>query len=241
MSRIYDNKPLHNLPVISVNTPNKWDPKKYSSGDGVILEGVIKGRSRFSVTDNSHTKVGRSRFSVTDNSHTKFRYYILHIEVLRAHKRQFESNGHEVEPNFSETHKVRTGYLNSSYKVEPKGQSDKLSTAQVKDIVCHHVLLDMTSPRLPGGCSDCLSLWLEENETEKIELEEGDTVRVKTSGNGPFIYSITRMEAEARTKRNFAGGENVGSSWTDKIMGMKSSQPTDTSQAEGVDEDEWDD
>jgi hypothetical protein len=30
MSRIYDNKPLHNLPVISVSFPNKWDPKTYS-------------------------------------------------------------------------------------------------------------------------------------------------------------------------------------------------------------------
>lgn len=47
------------------------------------------------------------------------------------------------------------------------------------------------------------------------------------------------MDAEAKTKGNYAGGENVGGSWTDKIMGMKSSQPADTSQAEGVDEDEW--
>lgn len=47
------------------------------------------------------------------------------------------------------------------------------------------------------------------------------------------------MDAEAKTKGNYAGGENVGGSWTDKIMGMKSSQSTDTSQAEGVDEDEW--
>lgn len=45
----------------------------------------------------------------------QFRYYILHTEVQRAHRRKFESNGREIEPNFSETHKVRTGYLNSSY------------------------------------------------------------------------------------------------------------------------------
>lgn len=47
------------------------------------------------------------------------------------------------------------------------------------------------------------------------------------------------MDAEAKTKGNYAGGENVGGSWTDKIMGMKSSQAADTSQAEGVDDDEW--
>ncbi|XP_011439511.2 arpin isoform X1 [Magallana gigas] len=226
MSRIYDNKPLHNLPVINVDIPSIWDPNQYSSGDGVILEGNIKGRSRF---------------SLTDKSHSKFRYYILHTEVQRAHRRKFESNGREIEPNFSETHKVRTGYLNSSYKVEPKGQTDKLSSDQVKDIVCHDDLTKITSPRLPKECTGCLSLWLQENEMEKMELEEGEMIRVKTSGNGPFICSITKMDAEAKTKGNYAGGENVGGSWTDKIMGMKSSQPADTSQAEGVDEDEWDD
>lgn len=47
------------------------------------------------------------------------------------------------------------------------------------------------------------------------------------------------MESDAKMKGNFAGGENVGSSWTDKIMGMKSSQPSDDNQTEGVDEDEW--
>lgn len=54
-----------------------------------------------------------------------------------------------------------------------------------------------------------------------------------------FKGSITKMDAEAKTKGNYAGGENVGGSWTDKIMGMKSSQPADASQTEGVDEDEW--
>ena len=55
-----------------------------------------------------------------------------------------------------------------------------------------------------------------------------------------FTGSITKMDADAKTKGNYAGGENVGGSWTDKIMGMKSSQPADSgSQAEGVEEDEW--
>lgn len=30
MSRIYDNKPLHNLPVINVDIPGKWEPNQYS-------------------------------------------------------------------------------------------------------------------------------------------------------------------------------------------------------------------
>lgn len=45
----------------------------------------------------------------------------------------------------------------------------------------------LPSPRLPEECTGCLSLWLQENEMEKMELEEGEMIRVKTSGNGPFI------------------------------------------------------
>ena len=115
-------------------------------GDGIILEGNIKGRSRFSVTDKSHSKVIKCSLSLslslslipmfqwfkfrkqlinlvlvtllvefTLNFLLQSRYYVLHVDVHRAHKRKFESNGQEIEPNFSETHKVRTGYLNSSY------------------------------------------------------------------------------------------------------------------------------
>lgn len=78
--------------------------------------------------------------------------------------------------------------IHASYaEVEPKGQTDKLSLEQVKDIISHRDLIDITSSKLPGGCANCMSLWLQENETEKIELEDEDTVRVKTSGDGPFI------------------------------------------------------
>ena len=42
-------------------------------------------------------------------------YFIFHVKIARAHKRKFDSKGKEIEPNFSETKKVNTGYLNSSY------------------------------------------------------------------------------------------------------------------------------
>ena len=43
------------------------------------------------------------------------RYYILLVKASRGHKRKFDASGQEVEPNFSQTTKVSTGYLNSSY------------------------------------------------------------------------------------------------------------------------------
>lgn len=85
-------------------------------------------------------------------------------------------------------------------EVEPKGQTDKLGTDQVKDIVCHDDLTKITSPRLPKECTGCLSLWLQENEMEKMELEEGEMIRVKTSGNGPFIckYYLSGVGVKAQ-------------------------------------------
>lgn len=85
-------------------------------------------------------------------------------------------------------------------EVEPKGQTDKLSTDQVKDILCHDDLTKITSPRLPKECTGCLSLWLQENEMEKMELEEGEMIRVKTSGNGPFIckYYLSDVGVKAQ-------------------------------------------
>lgn len=47
------------------------------------------------------------------------------------------------------------------------------------------------------------------------------------------------MDVEVKIKGNYAGGENVGGLWIDKIMGMKFLQFVDISQVEGVDEDEW--
>ena len=43
-------------------------------------------------------------------------YYIFHVKIIRAHKRKFDSKGQEIEPNFSETKKVNTGYLNTYSK-----------------------------------------------------------------------------------------------------------------------------
>jgi len=40
---------------------------------------------------------------------------VFYVKFERAHKRKFDDKGQEIEPNFSETKKVNTGYLNSSY------------------------------------------------------------------------------------------------------------------------------
>jgi hypothetical protein len=50
--------------------------------------------------------------------------------------------------------------------------------------------------------------------------------------------SISKLDNVSSSVSNYAGGESVGASWTDKIMDLKSNVPT-SKENEGVDEDEW--
>lgn len=48
------------------------------------------------------------------------RYYVLYIRPSRIHRRKFDPKGNEIEPNFSATRKVNTGFLMSSYSTYPQ-------------------------------------------------------------------------------------------------------------------------
>ena len=83
---------------------------------------------------------------------------------------------------------------------------------------------------------------------QRVELMSDDNVRIRTKGNGPFVETITRLDAAstATTVCNYSGGEHVGSSWTDKIMAVKSAADAEESKVsceagEGAADDEWDD
>jgi len=91
MSRIYDNKPLSALSVENIAWKTEWCPNQYQSGPGVLVEGCVKGCSRLAIVD---VKGKRARYTA------------LYIDIRRAHRRKFDANGVEVEPNFSETEKV---------------------------------------------------------------------------------------------------------------------------------------
>ncbi|KAK3549239.1 hypothetical protein QTP70_034237 [Hemibagrus guttatus] len=226
MSRIYDNKALQNKPVHSEKLSFSWEPSVYQSGPGVILEGTLCDVSRHAVTDINNKKV---------------RYNILYIKPSQIHYRKYDSKGNEIEPNFSESRKVNTGYLMSSYKLEAKGESDRLTEEQLKGIVNKKELLTITQKHCP---KQAFAFWILEAELEKTELEIGQDIRVKTKGDGPFIFSFAKLDAGTVTKHNFAGDEAAGESWTDKIMANKADAPSKAKQTalgEGAEEDEWDD
>ncbi|XP_078097271.1 arpin isoform X2 [Mustelus asterias] len=146
-----------------------------------------------------------------------------------------------MEPNFGETKKVNTGYLMSSFKVEAKGQTDKISVEELKSLVNKAELVRISEKHTPD---QSLAFWISEKEMENIELEVGDGLRLKTKGDSPFIYSLAKMDAGTVTKCNFAGSEKTGTSWTDNIFAAKCKNEQEAkarSQGEAADEDEWDD
>ncbi|XP_075998161.1 arpin [Genypterus blacodes] len=226
MSRIYQNTSLQNKPVHSETFDRVWPPSKYDSGSGFLLEGKLLDVSRHAITDVNKQKV---------------RFYVLYIKPGRVHQRRFDASGKEIEPNFGDTKKVNTGFLMSSYKVEAKGESDRLSEEQLSAMINKAELLKMTDKHQLSGT---LAFWYPESEMDKTELETGQDVRLKTKGNSPFIFSLAKVDGGTVTKCNFAGDENAGASWTDKIMSNKvqeSGTPKPGGEGDGAEEDEWDD
>ncbi|XP_019964350.2 arpin [Paralichthys olivaceus] len=224
MSRIYHDTCLQNKPVHNEVFTGVWSPSAYESGPGVLLEGKLLDVSRHAISDVRNQKV---------------RFYVLYIKPGRIHQRKFDARGNEIEPNFSDTKKVNTGFLMSSYKVEAKGESDILSHEQLSTMVNKDELMKISDKHRPSGT---WAFWYPETEMDKTELETGKDVRLKTRGNSPFIFSLAKVDGGTVTKCNFAGDGNAGASWTDKIMSNKSETgSTNTSGAgEGAEEDEWD-
>ncbi|TMS05481.1 Arpin [Larimichthys crocea] len=226
MSRIYQNTSLQNKPVHNERFDRVWSPSAHESGPGVILEGKLLDVSRHAISDDTSQKV---------------RFYVLYIKPSRIHQRKFDASGKEIEPNFSDTKKVNTGFLMSSYKVEAKGESDRLSEEQLSTMVNKAELVKITDKYRPSGT---WAFWYPESEMDKTELETGQDVRLKTRGNSPFILSLAKVDGGTVTKCNFAGDEKAGASWTDKIMANKAdggSAQKSGGEGEGADEDEWDD
>nr|XP_010348004.2 arpin isoform X1 [Saimiri boliviensis boliviensis] len=226
MSRIYQEGALRNKAVQSARLPGAWDPAAHQGGNGVLLEGELMDVSRHSILD-AH---GR-----------KERYYVLYIRPSHIHRRQFDAKGNEIEPNFSATRKVNTGFLLSSYKVEAKGDTDRLTPEALKQLVEKPELLALTEHLTPDHT---VAFWMPESEMEAIELELGTGVRLKTRGDGPFLESLAKLEAGTVTKCNFAGDRKTGASWTDNIMAQKCSDGAAAEtreQGDGAEDEEWDD
>ncbi|XP_042352047.1 arpin [Plectropomus leopardus] len=224
MSRIYHNASLQNKPVHTERLERAWCPSAYESGEGVLLEGKL---------------LDVSRHAINDDNNQKARFYVLYVKPSRIHRRKFDASGKEIEPNFSDTKKVNTGFLMSSYKVEAKGESDRLSEEQLSEMVNKAELMKITDKHRPGGT---WAFWYPESQMDEMELETGQDVRLKTRGNSPFIFSLAKVDGSTVTKCNFAGDEKAGASWTDKIMANKAdaaSAQKSGGEGEGADEDEW--
>ncbi|KAH1183465.1 hypothetical protein KIL84_014081 [Mauremys mutica] len=169
MSRPCAERGLRALPVHSERLSGRWDPPALQGGNGVILEGEL---------------LDVSRHLILDINGRKERYYVLYIRPSRVHRRKFDAKGNEREPNFSDTRKVNTGFLMSSFKVEAKGDTDRLSPEELKGLVNKPELLSVTERHTP---SQAVAFWLLETELEKLELELGTEIRLKTRGDSPFI------------------------------------------------------
>ncbi|KAM9502211.1 arpin-like [Salvelinus alpinus] len=136
---------------------------------------------------------------------------VLYIKRSQIHQRKRDAKGMEIEPNFSDTKKVNKGNL----VIIQGGEIDRLTEVQLENLVTKEDLVNVTGKNGPSGT---YTFWHPEGEIDKIELETGQDIRLKTKGN----VSLAIVDGGTVTKCNFAGDEKAGASWTDKIMANKS-------------------
>ena len=65
--------------------------------------------------------------------------------------------------------------------------SDKINATEAKRITTVAELENLTENKLPERDSVTQVFWCEEKYIEKMELMQGDRVRLKTKGEGPLI------------------------------------------------------
>uniref|UniRef100_H2ZUE3 Arpin n=1 Tax=Latimeria chalumnae TaxID=7897 RepID=H2ZUE3_LATCH len=124
-------------------------------------------------------------------------------------------------------------------EVEAKGQTDRMSVEDLRRVVNKAELEKVTGRHAP---SQAVAFWLSEAEMEKMELEMGTELRLKTKGDGPFILSLAKLDGGTVTKSNFAGDEAAGASWTNKIMSNKCQYEPNLEprgQGDGAEDCEW--
>lgn len=220
MSRIYENTPLKNLPVVTKQWKGEWNPEQWQTGPGVLIEGIIITVSRITIAFPS----------------AKTKYFIFQIKASEAWKRKFDPHGKELEPNLIKAQKVTTGYLNL-YTEKANTESDAIRLEEVPSFVKNTELENICPPS-----SGCLPFWALESTLKNIDTEVlvGQQVRLKTCGNSPFISTIAKIDASSATTSQFTGSQTVGDKWTNKIMNVKQQIEEVTEPGSGVDDDEWD-
>ena len=218
---LYDDKPLESGATTTSKWPSSWNDDVICKGNGVIIEGLYKEKGKHVIVDSS----GR-----------KHRFIVIHVEVAKSCKRQYDGSRKEIEPNFGMQQKVNTGYLMSSYKTKAKGETDVLDFKDLVEIIACEGLTDAVKAKH----SRTIVLWGYEQVIESMEFDYGQSVRAKTRGDCPLIETITQLSStEKKTAGNYAGGDAAGTSWTDKVMAVKSTGSQEEAAGEGVDDDEW--
>lgn len=216
---LYDDKPLNQEGVKTAKWDGEWNPESMQQGPGILLEGTFQKKVKYVVQDQKGVKV---------------RYVGFHIEFKQACRRRFDDKGKELEANFGQAGLVRTGYLQSSYKTEVKSASDALSFQDV----CQCLPLPLVR-LFPAAHSHAFCFLGDEDTYDHLDLQYGQSVRLKTKGDSLFIESLTKLDIDQKVhSTNYTGAETAGKNWTDKVLRVKQAQGDPPRQQE--DDDEWD-
>eukprot|EP00730_Choanoeca_flexa_P014825 TRINITY_DN6623_c0_g1_i3.p1 TRINITY_DN6623_c0_g1~~TRINITY_DN6623_c0_g1_i3.p1 ORF type:complete len:236 (+),score=47.97 TRINITY_DN6623_c0_g1_i3:113-820(+) len=229
---IYNDVALEGTDTRHVKWKTEFDYQREfcKSGNGYLVSGRLEAKP--------------NRLIITDVKGQQTRLLVLQLQFEDAFQRQFNQSGVEVDVVQASSTKVRTGYLNSSYRTD-EARSDRVSADQVEHSIYTNVTELVPTTRVQLRGNDLFTFIGLESVLQQLELIPGENYRLRTIKDSCFIESLASTAGSVKTVTNFttAAGVDVrqeGASWTDKIT-TKSSEAAPGDELEGVDEDEWDD
>jgi len=219
--------------------PARWTRSEQCKGDGFLVEGEL-------LHMHMHNLTGAPPKS-KDNLPARF--IAIQMSVTRVTKRKWSPEGQEIEPDEAVTRTELKGYL-----TKVRTTSQPATTAADKASI-EKVLTEAAGRCVPGSfvvqksqthpaVSGVFEFWLDAAEYVAGDFAKGRHYRLKTVGDTPIVEGVTRTDdgSEKEVLRHYAGGDEIGSSWSTQLSKMGKKSDPEASEGPQIERDdsEWD-
>lgn len=218
------------LPATSSRFPTVFSVPEVGQTQGMTLEGTV-------VEMRHHTLV--------DEKKTYHRFLAIVLDVKSGRNRTFDDKGQEIETEQKRLAMGRQGYLTWDAKVKEDPNELKLNQIAVRlgSVGLRKGLYDEGASKLHPNVPNRFEFWCDRQLMTSSKVAVGEVIRLKTHGASHFADGIWRADSTPLTQGTSYAGENVESSWTNKLMQEKQKIKEEPKKSdpnkEAVADDEW--
>lgn len=207
-----------------------WTKSGWASGSGFQFEAKVVSKRRHTV------KTGNDADLPT-------RMVAIQCEVLgEVMRREWdEKTGKELAPEITQNTKSIKGYLHNFNSKD----AHAVNTVPVDTLISYIQKLSSVGlvnadvvKQLHPKSRNQIEVWGDQSNFLDLEINEGDTIRVKTIGDSIVIDTMTVVD-QGSAKTLSAGGSGLGQSWTSKISSVQAKEEPEPAPRTKEEDDEW--